>query len=118
MFVTRRDYALSAGHGTEIPGHDASSSSIYNPLEGVLNHLRHLSAQGGGGAPFACVTRALGLRGGHAAKSMKEAKTGVEFPENYCHLSRKDCPSLMGVGYAHQPVFHSACDCSLGPVDL
>ena len=67
-------------------------------LEDVMSHFRAFAAQKGGGAPFASMSTALDLSGGPAAHSMKEAKTGAEFPETYCHISRKDCPTLMGVG--------------------
>ena len=69
-----------------------------HPLEGVIGQFRQFATQRGGGAPFASISRSLGLRGGHSALAMKEAKTGTEFPETYCHLSRQDCPTLMGVG--------------------
>ncbi|KAK9835190.1 hypothetical protein WJX81_004766 [Elliptochloris bilobata] len=28
----------------------------------------------------------------------KEAKTGTQFPGTFCHLRKKDCPSIVGVG--------------------
>jgi len=98
MFTTRRDCALRHGHGAGSSSQVFASDNERNPLDAVMSHLRTLSSQGGGGVPFASVSRAFGLRGGHSAQAMKESKTGVEFPETYCHLSRKDCPALMGVG--------------------
>ena len=98
MFTTRRDCALRHENEAGAPGQPVTTSKEGNTLEGVMGHFRRFEMQRGGGAPFASISQTLGLRGGHSAQSMKEAKTGTEFPDTYCHLSRQDCPTLMGVG--------------------
>ena len=111
MFTTRRGCALRHVHGAGSPEQFPRHSEDRHPLEGVMGHLRTLSAQEGGGVPFASISPALGLRGGHSTDPMKEAKTGVEFPETYCHLSRKDCPKLMGIGCANNA--HYCCTAAI-----
>lgn len=98
MFTTRRDCALRHGHEAGSPEQLFVDSKERHPLEGVIGNFRRFAMQRGGGPLFASISRTLGLRGGHSAQTMKEAKTGTEFPETYCHLSRQDCPTLMGVG--------------------
>ena len=95
MFTTRHDCALPSGHGVVALEPPASPGGNHM-LETAFDQLRALAAHGPGNAPFASL--ALGLRGGHSAEVTKEHKTGVDFPESFCHLSQKDCPTLMGTG--------------------
>lgn len=37
-------------------------------------------------------------RGGGTAAPQKEPRTGTEFPKDFCHLSKANCPCLVGVG--------------------
>ena len=98
MFTTRPDCALRHGRGADSPERPLVISKEKHPLEDVMSQLRAFAAHQGKRVPFASISTALDHGGGPAAHSMKEAKTGAEFPETYCHLSRKDCPTLMGVG--------------------
>lgn len=102
MFITRHDVALPDVYSLEVSAGSASNSIV----ERSLQHLKGLAANGDSRAPFASLTRTLGLRGGRSTQCVKEDRTGVEFPDSYCHLSRKDCPTLMGTGWALQA---SAC---------
>jgi len=42
------------------------------------------------------LTRLQRKRGGGAGE--KESRTGTEFAKNFCHLSKSNCPCLVGVG--------------------
>ena len=94
MFITRHDLALPDVYSLDISVGSASRSI----LERSLQHLRGLAANEDSSAPFASLSNTLGLRGGRSAQCVKEDRTGVEFSDTYCHLSRKDCPTLMGTG--------------------
>jgi len=45
-------------------------------------------------SPFMILRR----RGGGTSEAQKESRTGTPFPKDFCHLSKANCPSLMGVG--------------------
>ena len=96
MFTTRHDLAIPDGCILDVSAAPASNTMLERPLR----HLRALAANSNSCAPLASLSRTLGLRGGHSAQSVKEDRTGVEFPDTYCHLSRRDCPTLMGTGSA------------------
>ena len=96
MFTTRRDCALRhvhrAGSHEQLPRHFEEK----HLLDGVMGYLRSLTAQEGAGSPFASISPALGLRGGHSTEPMKEAKTGVEFPEDILSSVSEGLPHADG----------------------
>lgn len=113
MFTTRRGCALRHGYGAGSPEQPSMNSKNEHPLAGVLSRLGTWAAHKSGGSPFASISGALGLRGGHSVQTIKEAKTGADFPDTYCHLSRKDCPTLMGVGYVCDAFQLACCFCGM-----
>ena len=113
MFTTRHDCALRYGYGAGSSEQPPMKSKKNNSLAGLLGHLGTWATHKAGGSPFASISGAVGIGGGHSAQTTKEAKTGADFPDTYCHLSRTDCPTLMGVGYVSDAVRLAWCSCGM-----
>ena len=98
MFTTRDDCALQlssqksiSADSREQPGNAASI--LFNSIGQHL--LRGIRERKGGDSPFASIASHA-----HVALPKLEMKTGTEFPGTFCHISKEDCPTLIGTGYS------------------
>ena len=90
MFVTRPDCRLPD---------DAVAAS--GPAHATADHSPQVSRRRPFPAigPFASVSSAVMTHLPPSSnKSRKEQATGMEFPDEYCVLTQKNCPVLMGFG--------------------
>ena len=86
MFVTRHDVRLSASHDAVAPL--TGDQSVHAPR-------RAFPAFG----PFASLSSAvMNHLPQSSSNSRKEQATGMEFPEECCVLTQKNCPVLTGFG--------------------
>ena len=90
MFVTRPDCRLPDGA--------VAADIVARPTADQtprVSHRRPFAALG----PFASVSSAVMTHLPPSSnKSRKEQATGMEFPDEYCVLTQKNCPVLMGFG--------------------
>lgn len=97
MFTTRDDCALQlssqksiSSDSREQPGNAASR--LLNSIG--QNLLRGIYERKGGVTAFASIASHV-----HVAVPKLEMRTGTEFPGTFCHISKEDCPMLIGTGY-------------------
>lgn len=95
MFTTREDFVLSYHESIcmPTPGQEENQTSFLTKIGNNL--MSGINVRRRGIAPFASLSSP-----GIPAVPVLESRTGTEFPLTYCHISKKDCPKLIGVGYA------------------
>ena len=84
MFITRHDVKLPA---STVEPPSANQSAHVTPHRNIASF-----------GPFASLSSAVMTHLPQSGDKRKEQATGMEFPEECCVLTKKDCPVLTGFG--------------------
>ena len=94
MFSTRGDFALGNIDGIQVVSPVQNENQASRFLKSIGQNLLHgINGRNTGVAPFASISSS-----GIGLVPKLEKRTGTDFPETFCHISRKDCPALIGTG--------------------